>query len=623
MKLPVLIAINAALAALFFYLWRKKNLLASLEGGKWYLTWVAVAVITLMDELTSIYYAPAEAHRFIGTNAIFFIAFTSVVIRLVSTRLTEIARILEKHGIRGGGVYSFSYLVLGPVMSFVAVASILVDYILTASISTVSAVSNAHSVVGFDLAMLGDLPFQMAIIWGVCLLNIAGIRESARFTFAIFTAAAFILLTLIASGIVDMPTEGWGIMASSFTDVGSHFASDSIRAIGHNIVFIVVGISSCILAYSGVESVLQTAGLVRNWHDIRRSYLFLGLTVGVVTPLISAIALSYPGIDHAAHEGDLITYLALLLNGPVFALMVGALASFTLTMAVNTAYVASAELIEQMAHRYGFEWIVVRNRRGSLHRIHLANAIFYTVVIVATQGSQKILAEMYAVGLVASFVINMGSLLIYRYRRGTLQSEEPGDHYRTSRTITLLLFLLLLSCFAYLAYEKPYGLAMWLLFTVASLIVGLRVARKRAPEIRHRSHSDSPMELILYLAESEGGRYDIYFRRPQEHLEIEPGRAYVSFYSPRSGVPESHGRGHFRFATERVPLRDSIVQIIELVRYELPGEHVTFHFGWPVSSWFDRLSTGVMVYSIMRLPREYPEFEFTIEYMPRGQRGLP
>jgi len=36
-------------------------------------------------------------------------------------------------------VYSFSYFVLGPVVSFVAVASIMVDYILTACISSASA----------------------------------------------------------------------------------------------------------------------------------------------------------------------------------------------------------------------------------------------------------------------------------------------------------------------------------------------------------------------------------------------------------------------------------------------------------------------------------------------------
>ena len=98
-----------------------------------------------MDEFTSIFYVPAEAFRFIGLSAIPFIVITSLLIRFISTRLTEIAEILEHHQLIGGGVYSFSYLVLGPMMSFVAVSSIMVDYILTACISAVSAVSNATS----------------------------------------------------------------------------------------------------------------------------------------------------------------------------------------------------------------------------------------------------------------------------------------------------------------------------------------------------------------------------------------------------------------------------------------------------------------------------------------------
>ena len=53
-------------------------------------------------------------------------------------------------------------------------------------------------------------------------------------------------------------------------------------------------IAFCILAYSGVESVLQTAGLVRSWREISKAYLFLALTVGLVTPLVAALALSAP-----------------------------------------------------------------------------------------------------------------------------------------------------------------------------------------------------------------------------------------------------------------------------------------------------------------------------------------
>src|SRR5262245_1400072 len=137
-----LVVLNLALLAVFVGLVRRKALLSYTQGGKWYLTWLSIGVITLMDELTSVFYAPAEAHRFIGHQAIFFIAFTSILMRLLSSRMVEIAQILERNGIRGGGVYSFSYLVLGPVTSLVAVASIMVDYILTACISTVSAVIN-------------------------------------------------------------------------------------------------------------------------------------------------------------------------------------------------------------------------------------------------------------------------------------------------------------------------------------------------------------------------------------------------------------------------------------------------------------------------------------------------
>ena len=63
-----------------------------------------------------------------------------------------------------------------------------------------------------------------------------------------------------------------------------------------------------------------------------------------------------------------------------------ALASFALIMAVNTAFVASSELMERVAHRYGFHWIIATNRRQSLYRIHIANAIFFSIIILITSG---------------------------------------------------------------------------------------------------------------------------------------------------------------------------------------------------------------------------------------------
>src|SRR5207244_652499 len=101
MTFIVLFWLNVLLVGVFAIILMRPQLLGFAKGGKWYLTWLSIGVITLMDELTSVFYAPAEAHRFIGMTAIFFIAFTSLLMRVLSTRMVEISEILELHGLRG------------------------------------------------------------------------------------------------------------------------------------------------------------------------------------------------------------------------------------------------------------------------------------------------------------------------------------------------------------------------------------------------------------------------------------------------------------------------------------------------------------------------------------------
>jgi hypothetical protein len=132
-------------------------------------------------------------------------------------------------------------------------------------------------------------------------------------------------------------------------------------------------------------------------------------------------------------------------------------------MAVNTAYVASSELLERVAHRYNFEWLVATNRSAALYRVHILNASLYTAIILITAGSQQILADMYAIGLLASFCINVGCLLIYRYFQGT---RDIRDYYtsrwhagaRGDRHL-----------FVYLAIHKPHG-------TILASVVGVLLA---------------------------------------------------------------------------------------------------------------------------------------------------
>ena len=602
----ILVLLNLLLVAVFWKLLRRADLLGYAKGGRFYLSWFAVGLITLMDELTSIFYAPAEAHRFIGVSAIFFIAATSLVMRVLSSRMVEIAEILELNKIRGGGVYSFSYLVLGPVASLVAVASIMVTYILTACISTVSAVTNGTFFVSMSPAT--EVGLVLAIIWAVAGLNILGIRENARVTFFIFVVAAVILLNLIALGIINIDPHSPSIMGGSARGVVDNVRSGGLA---HAISVITIGVASCVLAYSGIESVIQTAGLVEGWRDISKAYWFLALTVGIVTPLISALALSAP-IDFAAHEGDLIIAWAKLVSNELFAAAVGIMGSIILVMAVNTAYVASSELLERVAHRYNIDWLAATNRRSSLYRIHILNAALYTAIIYLTAGSQKILAEMYAIGLLASFVINIGCLLIYRFFRGTKEILQ----YYTSRGVTLVLWFLLLGCFGYLAAHRPYGTALWAGVVAVILGAGIPLTRRYGPERKEVRRSDYPMEMLLALGEADEPLH-VWFKRPGEaDLHADPGTVFVTLFSPREACPPRLSANHYRFPIQGGSVYASILVVLELIEEELDGTDVTVHFGWPTSSWLDRMATGVFVAALMRLPRRYPHLRFVMEHPP-------
>jgi amino acid transporter len=607
MKIFVLGIVTILIFYVFYRILKKKDSIVYFGGGRWWLTWLSLGIITLMDELTSIFYAPAEAHRFIGNNAIFFIILTSLFIRFASTRMVEIAQILELNGIRGGGVYSFSYIVLGPTISFIAVASILVDYILTACISTVSAVENGTTF--FQISGTTKLLFQMVVIWGIATLNIIGIKENAKFTFGIFFLATLILINLVVSSLISLDAFNVQQISNSFSNSAQNIGSGIFKGYG----FIILGIASCILAYSGVESVIQTAGYVKDWKVIRKSYLFLALSVGIVTPLIVTLSLS-SNIDVVKHTGDLIPYWATVLNGPIFGLCVGFLASLTLIMAVNTAFVASSELLEKVAERYNFLWIIATNKRQSLYRIHISFAIFNTIIIFITGGSQDILAEMYALGLIASFTINMGSLIIYRYFQGTGEIKA----YYTSRFGTLITFIIFLSCFIYLALHKPYGTMLWVSVTFVFLLLGLSIARKRAPEKKEIKQTDSKMDIVFYFAENTSEVNNIYFLKPEEKLPVvdDKSSVFITFYHPRKNIPPKITSNYFRFPIIGNQLLSNIYAIIELLKYELPDQKFKIHINWPLSSWIDRLAIGVMVFEIMQLPKKYPEYDFSIEHSP-------
>ena len=323
------------------------------------------------------------------------------------------------------------------------------------------------------------------------------------------------------------------------------------------------------------------------------------------------LVLSTPGIDFSAHQTDLIVHYANFSFGPVFAVFVIIVASLTLLMAINTAFVAGSELIERVSHRYNFNWIIKPNRLASLYRVHIGSAIFFSLVVIFTQGKQHSLAHMYAIGLLASFMIQLMSLLIYRYAKGTKEVLS----YNVSRTGTFFLFIFITSSFIYLSYHRPEGFFLWFATTIAFLLIGIYGTKRRAPELREVKRGETPMDLIFYIAESDEKNVHIHFKRPFDTPQEKTyDRAvFITFYSPRQPIPDRSGESHFRIPFKRANIHHNTLAILELLQYELPDKNITVHFGWPTSSWFDRISIGVMVFQLLHLPKMFPKINFKIE----------
>jgi hypothetical protein len=183
-------------------------------------------------------------------------------------------------------------------------------------------------------------------------------------------------------------------------------------------------------------------------------------------------------------------------------------------------------------------------------------------------GSQAELANMYALGLLASFSINMGSLIIYRYFRG----KAEGITYSTSRLGTLILWVILISCFITLAIAKPHATMLWGTVTGMMVLLGFWVAKKRSPEIKEREQGENEMGMILYLAESEEPDIHLFFRRSEETDKALPkdNEAYITFYYPRiGGLPPKVVPNQFRFPLSKISLFHRIVSILRVVEYEM------------------------------------------------------
>jgi amino acid transporter len=161
------------------------------------LAWIGLGA----DGLSSSSYGPEEAFRTLGSHtylAVFLALATAVTVFIISYAYS---RIIE-HFPSGGGGYIVATHTLGSRAGVVSGSALLVDYILTITVSIASCGDALFSFLPLRYQTY-KLPFEMFLVVFLIILNIRGVKESITFLAPIFVVFVLTHIFMIGYGILS------------------------------------------------------------------------------------------------------------------------------------------------------------------------------------------------------------------------------------------------------------------------------------------------------------------------------------------------------------------------------------------------------------------------------------
>jgi len=322
----------------------------------------------------------------------------------------------------GGGSYIVAKDNLGTLAGLVAAASLMIDYILTVSVSVAAGVQALATL----FPVLSPVPIivsiDVALVLLIMMVNLRGVRESGSI-FAIptyiFIASA---LLLIAVGVFKSFVLQHNPLIGHFqyarvTEPLSIFLILKSFAAGCSALTGTEAISNGIPAFKKPEA--RNAATTLTWMVIILGTLFVGTTI---------LAMSYH-IEPNLITGNptVIGQVALkVFTGPLYFMFpVFQIATlFILTLAANTSYADFPRLSSLLArdhflpHQFAF-----RGDRLAFSIGIVALAILSSLLLVVFKGDTTSLINLYAVGVFMSFTLSQGGMVRHWWR---LRKQNKG-----------------------------------------------------------------------------------------------------------------------------------------------------------------------------------------------------
>jgi amino acid transporter len=387
------------------------------------LTKAAGLAVLSSDALSSVAYATEEILLVLvaaGSGALSLsLPIAAAIILLLGIVILSYRQTIRAYP-KGGGSYIVARENLGILPGLVAAASLMIDYILTVTVSvsagTAALTSAVPSLVPYTVELC------LVFIFLIMLANLRGLRESGNLfmmpTYA-FIVSVFILMGL---GFYQQAT---GYVAPAYPDVP---VKESL-----GLFFVLRAFSAGCTALTGVEAISDGVMAFKppEWKNARMTLLYLGGILGVMFLGITYLANVYHVMPV---EGQtVVSSLGRLVVGDgwfYFVLQTATL--LILLLAANTSYADFPRLCYFLARdKFLPRQLALLGDRLVYSNGIIVLSVFAGFLVIIFRGQTNAVIPLYAVGVFTSFTLSQAGMVRHWF-------QERTSGWRMSATINTL-----------------------------------------------------------------------------------------------------------------------------------------------------------------------------------------
>ena len=442
------------------HLFQKVSLIA-------FFAWVGLGA----DGLSSSAYGPDEAYQALcqanhTEMAIFLALATAITVFVISFAYS---RIIE-HFPSGGGGFVVASKTLGPSFGVVSGCALLVDYVLTITVSVTSGMDQIFSFIPLELHTFHGMRLAPVLvgltILALLLLNLRGVKESIGLLMPIFLFFVLTHVVLLTGALITSGSHIPAVASKVATDLHAGWTT---LGLGGLFIIFARGYSRGAGTYTGIEAVSNGMPIMREPQVAtgKRTMMYMALSLAVTA---GGILICYLLVGATPEPGK--TMNAVLVErvgfGKWFVVLALLAEAALLFVAAQTGFIDGPRVMSNMALD---SWLPRRfsslSERLTMHYGVILIALASIGVLVLSRGSIEVLVTMYSINVFITFSLSEVGMC-----RLSINERRTDPKWKFNLTLHSVGLLMCLSILTLLVVEKFFQ-GGWVTVLMTAALIGL------------------------------------------------------------------------------------------------------------------------------------------------------